>query len=276
MQQFKYQLIPTEMKFLAIFVCILLSATLYSEAQDRIFRKNGEVIEAFNLTESGKSRSYRLANDGPEIKRYISTAVVDSIMYENGKKDVFSTLELGSFTVITHDNEFKRNLISLDLAHILFFQSLKFSYEYLPGKGFTGLFISVAANLNPSSLYQHQDNYGFTTSYKIYDSMGRLLNWACRIGFNQYIFPPGRYRLAGGLFWITGNYDVYLSRDLNEEPYYEAYHLKNQPLNGIVFSPMFCAEVFPALQLRGGLDIPLYTNAKMGRTFIRFDAGIAF
>ena len=265
------------MKIKAIYgVCILLAIIYNSEAQDKIFRKNGVVIEAFDLTETGKSRSYRLANDAPDIKRYISTAVIDSIIYENGKKDVFLTPVPEENTDLPEVKSFRRNFLSFDFGALLFFKSWRFAYEYLPGKGYTGLYASFTANSNPASLYQYEDINGFQNSDKIYDSMGRLLNWSGRVGVNQYIFPPGMYRLAAGLYWITGRYEAYKSRALNEEPYYEYNHLKNQPLNGIVFSPTFCVELVQPIQFRGGIEIPLYTNTKMSRSFIRFDASINF
>lgn len=254
---------------LLVSVLILICETGY--AQDIIYRRNGEVLKVSNLSPVGKSRSYRLPDDAPGVVRYISVSVIDSIVYVNGTRDVFSTaVPLTSLTPEEPGQSFRRSYVATDFSSLLFYHNLQISYEYLPGKGRAGYFITFAKNLDPYRLTELK-NYNYSYENDYYMAIIRYMNSSLRLGANVYIFPPGLFRISAGLSWITGRYDKEIIEYLDKEPYMRTTVMKNQKINGILFSPALNYQPFDFLQVRMGVDLPVVANPGFNTGMFRME-----
>lgn len=261
----------TKCCFLVIFIfcsCLMLNA------QDIIYKKNGEVIEAQNLTTSGKSRSYTLSGDSEGVIRYISTNIIDSIKYANGTKDIFQTSVYRPVSMEYEKKPFNRNFIGMDVGVLAFYENLKFSYEYLFGEGTIGLFAAFSKNLGPNKLMQ--DEYPYYHEQVYYSSLMRHLNWNGRVGINAYIFKPGFFRMSGGLYLLTGKYTKERYEYIDQEPWTIITKFPNNSMSGLLFSPAFSWQPDDFYQIRVGLDIPLYAKPKFYRTTVKVEAMLNF
>jgi hypothetical protein len=259
--------------------CWLLVASLCiigqtAFTQDVIYRKNGEILKVIQLTPSGKSRSYRLPGDETGIVRYISIQAIDSILYENGIRDIFTLpTSLAQLPAQREAKAFNRSYVAVDGSALLFYQNLQISYEYLLGKGYVGIFGTLAKNLDPFKATEYID-YTYEYSNPYYASMLRYLNTSFRMGVNAYIFPPGFFRISAGLSWITGRYDYERTEYLNQEPYMRTTLEKNRGMNGILFSPALNVQPDDFYQIRLGVDIPLSSSAKFNTGMFRLELAI--
>jgi hypothetical protein len=262
----------TKFCFLVIFIfcsCHVLTA------QDILYKKNGEVIEVQNLSPSGKSRSYTLPGDAEGVIRYISTNIIDSILYANGTKDKFQTSAHRPVSIEFEKKPFNRNYIGIDLGAISFYQNLKFSYEYLFGDGTVGLFAAFSKNLEPYNVIINESpDYEINPDY--YSSLMRHLGWNGRFGINAYIFKPGFFRISGGLYLLTGKYTKETYRYIDREPWTIITKYPNNSMSGLLFSPAFIWQPDDFYQIRAGLDIPLYAEPKFYRTTVKVEAMLNF
>jgi hypothetical protein len=247
-----------------------------ASAQDVIFRKNGEVLKVTVLTATGKSRSYQLPGDKEGVVRHISINAIDSILYENGTRDVFSQTAQGlSLPVPDEIKSFKRNYVAGDAGALLFYQNLQVSYEYLPGRGYFGIFGTISKNLKPvnDSHYAGDELY---YEDKYYMSMLKYLKTSFRAGVNAYIFPPGFFRLSAGLSWITANYGYERLEYIDYEPWTRTSLKENRTMNGILFSSALNFQPDDFYQLRVATDIPLYASPNFYVGMIRLEVALNF
>lgn len=242
-------------------------------AQDVIYRRNGEVLKVTNLSPAGKSRSYRLPDDAPGVVRYISVSAIDSIVYENGTRDVFSAaVPIIPMAAEESGKSFRRSYVATDFSSLFFYHNLQISYEYLPGKGRAGYFITLAKNLDPFRITEYRDynNYNnYQSDY--YSAIIRYMNSSLRLGTNVYIFPPGIFRISAGLSWISGRYDKEIIEYLSQEPYMRTTVAKNQKVNGILFSPALNYQPFDFLQVRMGVDLPVVATSGFNTGMFRLE-----
>lgn len=245
---------------------------LKANAQDVIFKKNGEVIQVFNLTTTGKSRSYNLPGDAKGTVRYISINAIDSILFSNGTKAVFQSLLPQPLIQENEKIQFKRNSLGLDVAAIAFYKNIKLSYKYLLGDGTLGFAASFSKNFDPFDLYV-SDQYD---NEEFYNNLMRYIRWSARVGIDAYIFDPGPFRISGGLHWITGKYTIENYRYLDQEPWSVSTKETNNSMNGILLSSMLLWQPENFYQFSVGMDIPIYTNRRFRRSFIVIGASLIF
>lgn len=275
-------------KKLPVLFLILALTALGTNAQDLIFKRSGEVIQAIGLSLTGQSRSYRLAGDLPDIRRYISTSLVDSILYENGRKETFQhapaeNIPEGKVTGTTKSSPrveiwdapppFKRHAIGTDLAAVIFYRNLNVSYEYLLGKGKTGLHASLSVNLNPQKINIYQYDNSTYDEYSGYNLMGSA-DWNARVGYQVFIFPPGLFQFGGGLYYVTGKFTENHTRYIEQEPWTEITSNKKRSINGLLLAPLIYLQLTPDIRLEGALDIPLAMEPNLNVFLLR--GGISF
>ncbi len=251
------------MKFIFLFFALFLIAQpIFSQAL--IYRKNGEVISVYNLGIAGKTRSYNLPGDAEGIKRYISITAIDSIKYEDGSKDVFPSYGLKEIVREEEIESFNRKLLGLDVAALTFYNSLKLSLEYLPGKGVIGYYGAFSLNLNPQNLVFYDDYQ----DYYIYTNVIKIMRWNCRTGINAYIFPPGSFRFSFGLFGITGQYTEEIIKYLDEEPWTSTTDLSDKWLSGLFLSPALHWQLNDFLRVTAAVDFGTFTNKEVNNKSI--------
>lgn len=183
---------------LPLFLTLALIGFIQISAQDVIFKRNGELVNAKILNQIGSGISYRYYDNRDSLTYYISTSVIDSIIYQSGAKDIFTksnvddSLSLQPLTPV-----YNHSLIGVDLADILLFSKIGVSYEYLPGKMNVGFKAAFEKDLNNPYYYaSNYSNDGFT-------------NWNLQLGVDFYMFPPRTFRLGAGLYYVFGQYRYY-------------------------------------------------------------------
>jgi di/tricarboxylate transporter len=146
---------------------ITTAALLFSfqiAAQDLIYRNNGKIIEAKILNTANKSLTYKLYEQADSITYFISVAIIDSVVYRDGKKETFIKTIVPSIQQSSElISNYNHHLIGADLAGFLFYRNLIVSYEYLPGKAKIGFKAAFAKNLEP--WYYYNDPYFFDGDY---------------------------------------------------------------------------------------------------------------
>ena len=149
------------------------------------------------LSQIGSGISYRYYDNRDSLTYYISTSVIDSIIYQSGTKDIFTKSAVeGSTSLQPLTLVYKHSLIGVDLADILLFSKIGVSYEYLPGKMTVGFKAAFEKDLKNLYYYSTDSNNGFT-------------NWNLQFGVDFYIFPPRTFRLGAGLHYVFTQYNYY-------------------------------------------------------------------
>jgi hypothetical protein len=177
---------------LILLSCLVVSFHL--NAQDLIYKKSGEKVEAIMIEKMGKSRPYKLFAHPDSVTYYISTSVLDSIVYQNGEKEDFRfNVPVNNLRQEFGGIHYRHNLVGIDLFSLVY-SSFSVSYEYLPGKckvGFKGKF---AYNSHPQDFYP------------VYTTYSTVAKWHLTAGFNYYIFPQRSFRFVTGLHYLFGMY----------------------------------------------------------------------
>jgi hypothetical protein len=241
--------------------------------QSVIYKKNGEAISVYNLNVSGKNLSYKLPGDTGDIKRLMSVSIVDSLKHEDGSTDIF--LKSGISNMITSEDKqsFNRFLVGVDVSALTFYNNIKVSFEYLPGKGFIGLYAAHSLNTNPQNFiyYAYYDNDYF------YGNIMKLLHWNSRVGINAYIFSPGSFRLSTGLHYARGIFTEETILQLNEEPWTSTEEINNKSFNGIFLSPGLNWQFNNYLRFILSLDMGIYMNPRVaGNSILRSEIQLNF
>lgn len=179
-------------KPLLLLILVLLGSIQIS-AQDVIFKQNGEIIKTKMLNQIGSSISYRPYDNRDSLTYYISASVVDSIVYQSGKKDIFSKSSIKELSSQeTLEPVYLHHLIGIDVADILLYNRIGISYEYLLGKTPLGF----------KAAFEEGDTY-------YYEPDNGLTCWNVRFGVDYYIFPPRTFRLLAGIHYVYEQYEVY-------------------------------------------------------------------
>jgi|GEM_PF-7021641 len=227
--------------------------------QSVIYKTTGETISVFNLNLSGKNLSFNLPGDGEDVKRFMSTTIVDSIKHEDGSTDIFLKSGITNITSEEEGKSFNRFLLGADVSAITFYDNIKVSFEYLPGKGYIGLYAAHSVNTNPQNLMfydYYQEDY-------FYGNITKLLHWNSRAGINAYIFPPGSFRLSAGLHYARGRYTEEKMIQMNEEPWTTTSELNDKSFYGLFLSPGLHWQWKSYLRLTLAIDLGMYRNPNL-------------
>lgn len=246
-----------------ILLIFAFSFSVQTEAQDLIYKKNGEIVKAKIVDQTGKSLKYKINGQSEGIDYFISTAVIDSIVYENGIKDTYiKKIDEPSPSVLPIKNTYKHNLIGLDLAGLTFYRNLTFSYEYLPRAAKIGFKVAFAKNVKLLDYYEY---YLF--------NFARYPDWSVRLGINSYIFPPRTFRIGTGLYYLFSSFPkaefMYNYSYSNDNP--TTY--KNP--NGLVLNLFGFYNITENLAVNFGWDIPI-TIKPPSQTAIRCEVLLNF
>lgn len=179
-------------KTLLIVISVLMSATSVS-AQDVIFKRNGDIVQTKMLNQFGSNISYKLYDNRDSLTHYISISIIDSILYQNGTKDIFQSIPIKSVSCLKPKT--LHHLIGVDLPDILFNRAFGISYEFLPGNTHVGFKVT------------HEEWAGY--SHEFADPNKDFTNWNLRIGVNYYIFPQRTFRLSAGINYLFSHEKIY-------------------------------------------------------------------
>lgn len=250
-------------KFIFLLAGALLIIPTTVSGQDIIFKTNGETIKARILSKSTLSRSYRLFDHPDSITYFLKTALIDSIHYQNGVKEIFDRRSVPS-TPETPEilYEVNHHLIGADVWGFLIYQNLTFSYELLPGNAHVGFKLSYSRSMDSWPTYQDD-----------YFSLNHNALWYGSLGMNYYFFPPGTFRVGTGLRYVTGKYEIQIYEYENQTP---LEYKERRNINGMMFSLFGFYNVHKNLAVNLGFDAPVAMKPKNSATVIRCELLLNF
>jgi hypothetical protein len=172
---------------------------LHLTAQDMMYKSNGVKIPVQVVNRTSQYLSYRLSGARDSMIYYISTSVLDSVIFGNGNKELYVLNRQTETTAKTFKEIiYGRNLIGIDAASLAFYNTFTVSYEYFILKRSLGIKAMFGFNLSDKEYYDE----------KWYSSVYRKGQFA-KIGINWYLFPPGSFRVGTGLYFMAGNYKIH-------------------------------------------------------------------
>jgi hypothetical protein len=198
---------------LTFIVTGLTFLSLHLTAQDMMYRSNGGKIPVQVINRTNQYVSYKLAGGGNFNLYYISTSVIDSIVFGNGNKELYTLhRKTETDTENIKISDYGRSLIGLDIASLVFYKSLSLSYEYFVLNRSLGIKALIGIDLSD---HEYWDNVRPIYVYR--------KEQIARIGANWYFFPPGSFRVGSGVYFLAGNYNIHGVQTIyNTEPPYDA------------------------------------------------------
>lgn len=258
-------------------VLFLLSCLLTStgiSGQDVIYRKDGEVIVARVIDKTSRYCIYRMDNETEPFRNFISTALIDSIRFEDGHVDIFEKQEavtwknnLKTSGLADRGTEPGHHLVGFDVMGLLY-NNLRFSYEFLPGKAHIGFRAVYARNFDPETNWNGsiEPDYG---------NISLQSEWHSLVGINIYFLPPRTFRVGTGLHYCFGSCIlgemIYDEPTNTNTPVYE-----NKSLHGIIWSFLLFSKFQRNLAMNVGLDVPLYVDPSFSNVMFRGEILINF
>lgn len=234
-----------------LYISIALLFSLHLEAQDVIYKKNGEIISTIILDTSLKSVRYRLQDQYSNYTHYITTDIIDSIIYHDGRKAIFNTntpnqSNQSAARKIRHNH----HLIGFDVAGLSIYRNLAFSYEFQPGKAMIGFKAS----------YMYRKRNQMEWNRYIHFTPANDADWTFSIGSNLYIFPPKNFRIGTGLHYIFGKYSTTSEGTYPYTNYYDDNFLDKNPLNGLMGSIFGFYNITKYIAANIGVYVPVHMN----------------
>jgi hypothetical protein len=260
------------MKYI-LFLVGLFVITQHVFPQSVIYKKNGEAISVYNLNVTEKNLSYNLPGDPQDMQRLMSVSIVDSLRHEDGTTDVFINSGLSHIISAEDQKPFNRFLLGVDVAAITFYHNIKASFEYLPGKGYLGLYAAHSLNMNPQN-FMIYDNY---LNQYFYGNIMKLMHWNTRAGINAYIFPPGSFRLSSGLHYVRGRYTEEKLIHMNKEPWTTRFEFNNKSFSGLFLSPGLNWQYNKYFRFNLAIDSGIYNYPRVaGNSILRSEISLTF
>jgi hypothetical protein len=246
---------------LTFLIIPLISFSLQLIAQDMMYKSNGSKIPVKVVNRTSQSLSYRLTGARDSNLYYISTSVLDSVIFGNGKKEIYTLQRKTEPLPETfQESGYGPHLIGTDVASIAFYQSLAFSYEYFIWKRNLGIKTLFGFSFSERGYY---DDKWYSWSYQ----KGQF----ARIGLNYYFFPPGSFRVGTGLFFIATNLQVHVEHYIyNPDPPYESNINKVAEVRksrnfGLTFFVFY--QISKNIAVNAGFDGPIYSPADGNSVF---------
>lgn len=209
-------------KVLLTLICLV--AFISSYAQDKIYKKNGDVIEAKVTSVNLKNISYKRADNlsGPEYTIYKKD--VDKIVYENGSKDEFDEEEDNTETrrmppspfrnhkAAPNESKYGKNIIAvapLQLTNDNIQGGVGFSLSYermLDKNGIISLYVPAILSFSTDNNNYYNNNVNNNTYSTFYIMPGIKFYPTGSRGVVRYAVGPSFVIAAGN----TGNgYDQF-------------------------------------------------------------------
>ena len=225
-------------------------------AQDVIYKQNGEAVNAKILNQTGSAISYRYYDNRDSLTYIISTSVIDSIIYQNGVRDIFNkSVADYSPSIQSYTPDYRHHLTGTDFWALLY-NNVSVSYEYLPGKANLGFKLAFSKRLKGYDLYDYEQHDEY------YPVLYRFTRWYMKAGMDYYIFPPRTFRLGMGLNYLFGQYLV------NKSTFQSSTYTVNY-IHGLTLTVFGFYNITKNLAYNLGVEIPVYINPKAYTGWLR-------
>ncbi len=238
---------PVLLLFLGL-LFILSTATQNMYAQSVIYKSDGTTVTAYKLSKEGAVRSYWLSNDSTGMIYSIGKDAIDSIRYEDGSLERFSSGIMLPET-INPTQKPKKNFLGVNIWPF-FYKDLEIFYERLIGEH-----LGFKNNI----LIRLMETY----PYNYYESLIYSIN----SGVNYYFLESDLFRFGTGAAVNIGqfeqeNYSVepYYEYDPYSDNYYPIYNYSTEKkMHGTVFiNGSFTIKIQDIFFTTVELDIPLF------------------
>jgi len=259
---------------IAIFIAVFIPGTSY--CQDLAYKSDGNVLNINIISIKDGTIIYNLPGNTSGKRFYLSTTLIDSLKYRDGRSMVFTHEDLKPAMV-------KRNYIGIDLVETFLTwlgdfhlgpNNLHISYEHIFKSGKTGFTIEFLQSLNSSDPYYYWPDaweghwFFWEGMYLSYDPF----KFFAKVGVNTYPFnysltKTGRIRFCTGGSLLLGNIYKY-----NHDDYNWPYEIVREAfIAGLVWNIDAKIYLSDALQIKIGLDasvIPLlvFCSPELGIT----------
>jgi hypothetical protein len=265
-----------KVRLLFLFSCLLICEWI--SAQDVIYRKNGEVIQARIIDKTNRYYTYQHYDQVDTLKNFISTAIVDSVRYQDGRRDVFGNKsegipqnDLKPVGLYNNGMEIGHHLLGFDVLGLLY-NNLRFSYEFLPGKAHVGFRAVYSKNFNPGTtwVYDYGDN-----NDPYYGNINLWTKWHGLAGVNYYFLPPRTFRVGTGLHYCFGS--CRFGRMIyNENTNVNTEVFENRNLRGVIWSFLLYQKFSKNPAMNFGIDVPLHVDPSFSVVMFRGEILINF
>jgi hypothetical protein len=193
----------------------------------------------------------------------VLTQKLDSIIYQNGTKEIFPKESLPVLAISTQKTTYGHHLAGIDMAAWLY-RNIRFSYEYFPFNPNLGFKASISFKTSPKKVEIWVNDYqNANDTYHFLNFRGYSI-WHGTLGCDYYFLPPGSFRFLTGLHGLFGSY--YINETITDGNYniVETRELK-KPLNGLFLNTYLFWSLNEYLTFDMGLDIPLIMSPPMKR-----------
>lgn len=256
---------------------IALVAAGNALAQDKLYKRNGDVLDVKVKEVGTREISYKRASNAEGPTYIINKSEIERIEYENGSEDVF----MSDRERARPDREAKehpkvkygRNIIAIAPLQVTEGVGLGLSYErVLDKKGIISFYLPATIAFNTSNNsgeffpggYYNNYGYPYNETYNTYYVMPGIK-----------IYPTGskgkvRYAVGPSLAFVFGKqYNAYYPDPLiypSQYPYYLSYRLEDRFAFGMMINNSLNIQPTPHLYL--GLELGL------GVTYIQQIGGV--
>lgn len=211
----------------------------------------------------GPERTYTLYNSGDSLIYHILTLKLDSIVYQDGTREVFNSQHTAELSPIPPEQTFKHHLAGIDIGAWMY-KNARLSYEYFPFNTNIGFKGSVSVKVSPKSIEVWTNEDEYYDEQFLYMNIRGYSTWHATLGCNYYFFRPGSFRAITGLHYLVGAYK--LSQVITDANYnvVETREIK-KTLNGLLLNTYLYWSLNEYLSVNVGFDTPLIVNPQMRR-----------
>lgn len=226
----------------SLLTLVLIGASSLLIAQDKIEKRQGDMMNVKVIEVNDEFVSYRLPNEPNGVVYKIRKESVSKITYENGTVETFANAGFTPMVVNTDDqapiyasSNFGKNIVNFDFLSILY-NEIGMSYERVSDNGFVGFKIPFILGMGTNAKTQIRTDVGHRF----------------QIGLDVNLYPTGQGStkyFIGPSIRIGESYDYTEARTVynSNSPYgsYEPASVVNynvlafQVNNGIVFQPTY-------------------------------------
>lgn len=241
-----------------LIVAIVSFISLHIEAQDFIYKKNGDTIISKVLETLPKSISYQIPGQTSNTVYYLSKSVIDSIIYQDGIIKRFEDILPEPAVYSGIDRLHNHHLVGIDLAGLLIYKNYTFSYEFLPGKATWGFKVSYMQKNNPPIGYHYNNRFDLANS----------ANWKLSLGTNIYFFAPRTFRFGTGLNYVFGEYPTDWTYNYTSgEQTWDRNLTSRHGFKGLSFTGLGFYNITKYFAVNIGADVPINIKPKSTVSF---------
>ena len=240
------------------FVFLICCGNLSTYAQTVIYKSDGNVIRATHVIKQEGTRSFQLYNDSSGVVYYLSNNSIDSIRYEDGTLEKFSSkIMLPEFE--STPEKMKKNTIGFNIWPF-FSSNIEIFYDrlFLNNQfGFKNCLLISTTHKNPYGSYYSTINYSISS------------------GINYYFLQSDLFRFGTGAAFAFGQFNEEYYKYTNDYMDFN-YYTRNKNHSGVFINASLTAKIQKIVFISLELDAPLFWQHTYAVPLIKTEIGINF